>query len=194
MTTAETAEKSGYGLRTVPRPKIVAKNGQILAPQKIGKGVDYVAEPNYRELGKYVVNMKQLKDRDILNVKFRSLGRIPQFRPTPVSDIFKDYLLDLLENGKANPRIYDQIPIEERQLFEKIATGAGIINALKLKKTVTDEDKADNERFAILKGEYLAGNNSVALLKELRKLVVKFMGQGKIMKQDGLNLLIELSV
>ena len=195
MTTAETAEKSGFGLgRRTPVRKIVAKNGQILAPQKIGKGVDYVAEPNYRELGKYVVNMKQLKDRDILNVKFRSLGRIPQFRPTPVSDIFKDYLLDLLENGKANPRIYDQIPIEERQLFEKIATGAGIINALKLKKTVTDEDKADNERFAILKGEYLAGNNSVALLKELRKLVVKFMGQGKIMKQDGLNLLIELSV
>jgi len=45
-----------------------------------------------------------------------------------------------------------------------------------------------------LKGEYLAGNNSVALLKELRKLVVKFMSQGKISKHDGMNLLIELSV
>jgi len=45
-----------------------------------------------------------------------------------------------------------------------------------------------------LKGEYLAGNNSVALLKELRKLVVKFMSQGKISKNDGMNLLIELSV
>jgi hypothetical protein len=192
ITDVETATKSGFGLT---RPKLViAKNGQILAPQKIGKGVDYVAEPNYRELGKYVVNMKQLKDRDILNVKFRSLGRIPQFKPVPISDVFKDYLLDLLENGKANPRIYDQIPVDERILFEKIATGAGIINALKLKRTITDEDKTDNDRFNILKGEYLAGNNSVALMKELRKLVVKFMGQGKILKQDGLNLLIELSV
>jgi hypothetical protein len=67
-------------------------------------------------------------------------------------------------------------------------------NKLKLKRTITDEDKADNERFTILKGEYLAGNNSVALMKELRKIVVKFMTQGKILKQDGMNLLMELSI
>jgi len=68
------------------------------------------------------------------------------------------------------------------------------LNALKLKRTMSNEDKEDNDRFALLKGEYLAGNNSVALLKELRKLVVKFMSQGKISKHDGMNLLIELSV
>ena len=179
-------EKSGLGL-------VKAKNGRVVT-RKIGKGVAYEPEPAYRELGKYVVNMSQLKERDILNVKFPSLGRIPQFKPTPVSDVFRDYLLDLLENGKANNRIYDQVPVEEKQLFERIATGAGIIHSLKLKRTLTDEDKADNERFTLLKGEYLAGNNSVSLLKELRKLVVKFMGQGKILKQDGMNLLIELSV
>lgn len=184
MTDVETATKSGFGLRaTKPKAK----------PDKIGKGVEYVSEPHYRQLGKYAVNMRQLKDRDILNVKFHSLGRVPQFKPTPISDVFKDYLLELLENGKSNARIYDQVPTEERLLFEKIATGAGISHAIKLKKTITDEDKADNDRFNILKGEYLAGNNSVALLKELRKLVVKFIDQGKILKQDGLNLLIELS-
>jgi hypothetical protein len=138
--------------------------------------------------------MNQLKNRDILNVKFRSLGRIPQFKPQPISEALKDFVLDLLENGKPNHRVYDTLSVEERQLFEKLATYAGIINSLKLKKTLTDEDIKDNERFAILKGEYLAGNNSQTLLKELRKLVVKFMNTGKITKTDGTNLLIELSV
>jgi hypothetical protein len=201
-TPVESKEKLGYGvggnapLRTPNRPKtpVKSKNGQFVLQEKVGKGVEYVAEPNYRQFGKYVVNMKQLKERDILNVKFPSLGRIPQFKPIAISDVFKDYFLDLLENGKSNSRIYDQIPIDERILFEKISTGAGVIHALKIKRTVTDEDKTDNDRFSILKGEYLAGNNSVALMKELRKIVVKFMGQGKILKQDGLNLLIELSV
>jgi hypothetical protein len=178
-------EKTGYGLK--------AKNGRIRT-KKIGAGVKYEPEPTYRQFGKYVINMNQLKERDILNVKFPSLGRIPQFKPTPISDVMKEFILELLETGKVSNRIYEQIPIEERQLFEKIATGAGILNALKLKRTISNEDKEDNDRFTLLKGEYLAGNNSVALLKELRKLVVKFMSQGKISKHDGMNLLIELSV
>ena len=178
-------EKSGFGLK--------AKNGRIRT-KKIGAGVKYEPEPIYRQLGKYVINIQQLKERDILNVKFPSLGRIPQFKPTPISDILKEFILELLDTGKVSNRIYEQIPIEERQLFEKIATGAGIMNALKLKRTISNEDKEDNDRFTLLKGEYLAGNNSVALLKELRKLVVKFMSQGKISKHDGMNLLIELSV
>jgi hypothetical protein len=178
-------EKTGFGLK--------AKNGRIRT-KKIGAGVTYEPEPTYRQFGKYVINMPQLKDRDILNVKFPSLGRIPQFKPTPISDVMKEFILELLDTGKISQRIYDQIPIEERQLFEKIATGAGIINTLKLKRTLSNEDKEDNDRFVLLKGEYLAGNNSVALLKELRKLVVKFMSQGKISKHDGMNLLIELSV
>ena len=178
-------EKSGFGLK--------AKNGRIRT-KKIGDGVKYEPEPTYRQLGKYVINIQQLKERDILNVKFPSLGRIPQFKPTPISDVMKEFILELLDTGKVSNRIYEQIPIEERQLFEKIATGAGILNALKLKRTMSNEDKEDNDRFTLLKGEYLAGNNSVALLKELRKLVVKFMSQGKISKHDGMNLLIELSV
>lgn len=184
--TATSQETTGFGLK--------AKNGKIVTTKKIGKGVSFEPEPTYRQLGKYVINMPQLKERDILNVKFPSLGRIPQFKPTPISDVLKEFILELLDTGKVSNRIYDQIPTEERQLFERIATGAGIIHNLKLKRTVTDEDKADNDRFTLLKGEYLAGNNSVALLKELRKLVVKFMSQSKISKNDGMNLLIELSV
>ena len=178
-------EKSGFGLK--------AKNGRIRT-KKIGEGLKYEPEPTYRQFGKYVINIPQLKERDILNVKFPSLGRIPQFKPTPISDVMKEFILELLDTGKVSNRIYEQIPIEERQLFEKIATGAGILNALKLKRTISNDDKEDNDRFTLLKGEYLAGNNSVALLKELRKLVVKFMSQGKISKHDGMNLLIELSV
>jgi len=178
--------KEGVGIK--------AKNGKIVAAKKIGKGVSFEAEPNYRQFGKYVINMPQLKERDILNVKFPSLGRIPQYKPIAISDVFKEFILELLDSGKVSQRIYDQIPIDERQLFERIATGAGLAHKLKLKRTITDEDKADNERFAILKGEYLAGNNSVALMKELRKIVVKFMTQGKILKQDGMNLLMELSI
>ena len=172
----------------------ISKNGRFVCNQ-FGSGIDPEVEPIYKTFGKYVVHIPQLKHRDILNVKFRSLGRIPQFKATPISEVFRDFMLDLLSSGKANQRVYDTVPVEERKLFEKIASSAGIINGLGLKtKTLTEEDKKENDRFELLRGEYLAGNNSPVVLKELRKLVVKFMNSGKITKATGTDLLMEFSM
>lgn len=161
---------------------------------KMGKGISVEQQPKYRELGKYAIHYGQLINNDILNVKYKSLGGIPQFKPVAISDVFKDFLIDLMDTGKVNNRIYEQVPIEERKLFERIATGAGIIHNLKIKKTITNQDAEDNKRFELLKGEYLAGNNSNVVLKELRRFVIKFMNEGKITKNSGMTLLMELAV
>lgn len=171
-----------------------SKSGLGIKKKKIGKGIQVEEAPTYRQFGKYVIHQNQLLNNDMLNVKYPSLGRIPQFKPTAISDGTKEFILDLLDNGKANSRVYDTLPIHERKLFEKIATGAGVFSHLKLKKTTTDDEHKDYERFQVLKGEYLAGNNSQALMKELRRLIVKFMNDGKIHKSEGTNLLMDLSI
>lgn len=175
--------KDGFGIRKT-KMKVI----------KIGKGIAVEQQPKYRELGKYAIHYGQLVNNDILNVKYKSLGGIPQFKPVAISDVFKDFLIDLLDTGKVNNRTYEQVPMEERKLFERIATGAGIIHNLKIKKTITNQDAEDNKRFELLKGEYLAGNNSNAVLKELRRFVIKFMNEGKITKNSGMTLLMELAV
>jgi hypothetical protein len=178
-----TGNKEGVGVRKT-KMKVI----------KIGKGIAVEQQPKYRELGKYAIHYGQLVNNDILNVKYKSLGGIPQFKPVAISDVFKDFLIDLLDTGKVNNRTYEQVPMEERKLFERIATGAGIIHNLKIKKTITNQDAEDNKRFELLKGEYLAGNNSNAVLKELRRYVIKFMNEGKITKNSGMTLLMELAV
>jgi hypothetical protein len=175
--------ESGSGIKRFKKIKI-----------KVGKGIAVEAQPTYKELGKYAIHWGQLVNNDILNVKYKSLGGIPKFKPVAVSDVFKDFLIDLMETGKVNKRIYDQVPVEERKLFENIASGAGISSALKLQKTKSNQDVEDNKRFEILKGEYLAGNNSPTLIRELRRFIVRYMNEGKITKNSGLQLLMELSV
>lgn len=176
-------EEEGKGIRN-KKMKVI----------KMGKGIAVEQQPKYRELGKYAIHYGQLINNDILNVKYKSLGGIPQFKPVAISDVFKDFLIDLMDTGKVNNRIYEQVPMEERKLFERIATGAGIIHNLKIKKTITNQDAEDNKRFELLKGEYLAGNNSNVVLKELRRFVIKFMNEGKITKNSGMTLLMELAV
>lgn len=182
------AGKEGKGIgRSMSVKKVSVK-------KSVGKGIDLVERPQYLTLGKYVINYGQLADKDILNVKYPSLGRIPALPPVAISDAFKDFLIDLLESGKVNKRAYDFIPVEERKLFERITTGAGLIHKLGIKKTITDSDKEEADRFELLRGEYLAGNNAQSVIRELRRFVVKFMAEGKIRKNEGMNLLVELSI
>ena len=179
--------KFGRGLirKSIIQPKI---------RMKIGKGLAVKETPSYREYGKYAIHLPQLEQQDMLNVKYKSLGQIPKFKPIPVSDIFRDFILDLLENGKPNVRVYTQIAPEERKFFEEMSIGAGVWNGLGLKRTTTSTDEEENKRFELLKGEYIAGNNNTKLLSELRRLVVKMMGDGRIRKNQGIDLLMELSI
>jgi len=178
-------EKFGRGLRGKISPNIKLK---------VGRGLAVKETPSYREYGKYAIHIPQLEQQDILNVKYKSLGQIPKFKPIPVSDIFRDFILDLIENGKPNARVYTQICPNERKFFEEMSIGAGIWNSLGLKRTTTSTDEEENKRFELLKGEYIAGNNSPKVISELRKLVVKMMSDGRIRKNQGVELLMELSI
>jgi len=177
--------KFGRGLKKLISPKI---------RMKVGKGLAVKQTPSYREYGKYAIHIPQLEQQDILNVKYKSLGQIPKFKPVPVSDIFRDFIIELLENGKPNARIYTQIPEDERKLFEEISIGAGVWNGLGLKRTTTSTDEEENKMFELLKGEYIAGNNSPKVIGTLRQLVVKMMNDGRIRRSQGVDLLMELSI
>jgi hypothetical protein len=160
---------------------------------KVGRGLSIKETPSYKQYGKYAIHIPQLEQQDILNVKYKSLGGIPKFKPVAVSDIFRDFILDLLETGKTNVRVYNQIPTEERKLFEEMSIGAGVWNSLGLKRTTTNTDDEENKRFELLKGEYTAGNNNPKVISELRRLVVKMIGDGRIRRSQGVELLMELS-
>lgn len=173
----------GQGVNPAPRPRVI-----------VGKGIAVKESPSYKQYGKYAIHIPQLEQQDILNIKYKSLGQVPKFKPIAVSDIFRDFVLDLLENGKPNQRVYHQIAPQERKVFEEMSIGAGVWNGLGLKRTTTSSDEEEAKRFELLKGEYLAGNNNPKVIGELRRLVVKMMSDGRIRKTQGLELLMELSI
>ena len=161
---------------------------------RIGKGISAVEQPSYKEFGKFCINIPHLENQDILNVKYKNcLGAIPSFKPTAVSDIFRDFIVDLLDSGKPNMRVYNQISDEERKYFQKVATAAGIFKGMGLPITTTDDEEKDVKRFEILRGQITAGNNNPKLLDETRKLVVRLMNADRLKKKAGLEILLELS-
>jgi hypothetical protein len=177
----------GYGL-------VGSVQKQPRNPIRIGRGIAAVETPSWIEFGKFVINKNHLENQDIFNIRYKNcLGAVPSYKPTAVSDVYRDFVIDLLETGKANTRVYNQISDEERKHFEKVATTAGVFKGMGLPKTVIDDDEKMVKRFELLRGEIQAGNNHQKVLDETRKLVVKLMGLDRIKKKMGLDILLELS-
>jgi hypothetical protein len=102
--------------------------------------------------------------------------------------------METLEKKSVNERALKKLPTHEISYFERAVAGAGLLETFKMKRSNTDEEKKDLDRFTLLRGELIAGNNSDKLVKELRSLIVKFLNTGRIHKAEGMNLLQELSV
>jgi hypothetical protein len=179
---------TGYGLMG----KAIYSGARPVKRVVFGKGIDLEREPLYKTFGKFIVNIPTLKERDVLHLKYPSLSRIPEFPPKPVSEDFRDFFLDTIDNGKLNHKLLKTLDEEEKSLFERITEKAGLFKGLGLTKQPNKEDEEEVNRFNILRGEYYAGNNSHQLLDELRKLIIKFIHKGRIQRNEGLQILSQL--
>jgi hypothetical protein len=178
----------GVGMKRIPVRK------GIVPKRKIGGGIEVQSKPTYAQFGKYAIHLPQLHNKNTLNIKYKSLGAIPTLKPITISDDFKDFIMETLEKKSVNERALMKLPPHEISYFERAVAGAGLLETFKMKRSNTDDEKKDLDRFNILRGELIAGNNSDKLVKELRSLIVKFLNTGRIHKAEGMNLLQELSV
>ena len=164
-----------------------------LSSKKVGKGISVSDTPTYLSFGKYVIHMGHLLDKNVANFKYPSLGSIPSIKPLTIGEDYKDFILDTLDNQKPNERLFNKLTQDEQRHFERVVSGAGLVDAFKLKRTRTAQEKNDTERFELLRGEVMAGNNSEKVLKELRGLIVRFINEGRIHQREGTTMLMEIS-
>jgi hypothetical protein len=101
--------------------------------------------------------------------------------------------MDILERGNYTNTLLDKLGDDEREHFHKVVKGAGLMEQFKLKPQTNNKIKELGARFKVLRGQFLAGNNAPTLISELRSIVLLFIEKGVIQKQDGYDLLKELS-
>jgi hypothetical protein len=64
----------------------------------------------------------------------------------------------------------------------------------KVKDYKDENDIKEEDRFNLVKGQYVAGNDNPRVKEELRKFIIKFMMEGKINKKEGQDILFQLSM
>jgi hypothetical protein len=160
--------------------------------KKIGRGLEPVETPSHIQFGKYLLHANNM-NKSVLSVHHKGGGRVQSIPVQTMSEDLRDFIVEVLQNKKASQKLFSRLPLSEQKLFEKMSKGAGVHHTLGLKPVKSDEDEKLEDRFEVLKGEWLAGNNSHELVRELRKIVIYFMEEGRLTKSQARELLLTIN-
>jgi len=148
---------------------------------------------NYKEFGKFMINLKLLYE-NILLVKYKkSYAPVPVLKRHSISDDFKEELIYIFDTGKIDYEKLRELSEEENNLFKVLIMKSGLFDTLKYNENQTRE-KVDDilEEYEILKGEIEADNNNPELLKRCKIVIKKLYNYGKISKDEYYDIVSEL--
>ena len=122
---------------------------------------------NYKEFGKFAINMKMLYN-NILLVKYKkSYAPVPQLRRTRITDDFIDALIFIFDTNKIDYEKLRELSDKENDLFKTLMMRSGLFDLLKYNFNETREKLVDIvEEYEILKGQIEAENNNPELPKK----------------------------
>jgi len=146
----------------------------------------------YTQFGRYCINKVRLEGEGIMAFRRPSGNTVDKLKTEKLSRPLAKVLSTLV--GKGVPH-YDEIANlsedEKRKLHyickECMVEGAHIPKMM-------GKGEAEEQRFNILRGELIAGNDSVTIIKELKTMLLKFMNEGRIPRRQANEILQELLV
>ena len=183
--------EGGKGLANRVKNKIQPK--YITKSNMIGKGVSIQETPKYIEFGKFCLSLPHLNN-DILKVKYCStMADVPNFKNS-ISKDFVDFIENFIDTKKINERQFEKLPKEEQKIFKNLINKSGLNAKYKVNEVKDENEKKEEDRFNLVKGQYIAGNDNPKVKDELRRFIIKFMMEGKINKKEGQEILFQLSM
>jgi len=182
----------GRGIRTMSFWKNNRKVGM-----GIGNSQEEISKTRYRHFGRYVIDLHHLPMNKFM-LKTKTLQPVMNYPKKDVSPTFSNLIFDLLETQTLNKRLFNELDEQEKNYFVDISRRSHIDTLLGIGKSFINEDKRDKQnefmkQFEIVKSEFIAGNNSPEILKELKQYLLKFVKDKAITTREANELLFEIT-
>jgi hypothetical protein len=124
-------------------------------------------------------------------MKTPKAGAIPNIPTTSISSSLSSIFKALLNKQMVEFETISKLNDDDKRLLHKVANKSH----LQISVPSPDKDKQQQEmdRFSILKGEIVAGNDNKTLVKEFKVMLLKFMNNGTIPRRQALDILTDLT-
>lgn len=161
---------------------------------KIGAGINTAQRPHKNRFnrqpnfGNYCISITALQ-KGFLTLQYPSGAAVPQFRKQLISSDLHRIISDILFDNKFEESSYQKLEETEKKLFDDLIRFAKLdvkdnLLLYRHKKYYDDEHNRDVNRFNLLRGELIAGNDSPEIIKELKSLLFKLSETRSISRAD----------
>ena len=155
----------------------------------VERSTGYVKPQPYTQLGSYLINKNKLKD-GVLMVKYPSGQRIAKLPSQAITKELVAVLNVLIEGKQPTIRQFQVLSEAEKDKLHQIVRTTGL--GVDVPNPKEEEMDKDLNRFEILKGEIIAGNDNEKILKEFKAMLIKFGREGRIPRREVNSILEEL--
>ena len=141
--------------------------------------------------GRYLLSLKQLqKNRFLLRTK--SKNPVLSFKTILLTKKTKAIVQNLLRQNPISYEDIDALDQEEKEQIDTIVSKTEITDRLKIPNTKKTRLERDLNRFNVLRGSIIAGNDSKDLLKDFRRLLLHLTTENYISKKECNEVLMEM--
>ena len=146
----------------------------------------------YIPFGKYILSLKQLqKNRFMLRTKAKK-NPVLSFKTLVLTRRTKAIVQKLLQDIDVSFEEIDALSEDEKNDIDTIVSVTEINNRLKIPNTKRTQLNKKLNKFNVLRGSIIAGNDNIELLKDFRRLLVELNAEGYISKKETSDILLHL--
>jgi len=180
-------EPTGSGL--MKRPKTVGR-----PPRKKKSAAErsdgYKKPASYKQFGKYLLNHHKLND-GILMIKSASGAAVPKIPTEAISHNLAKVVKHVGTGVKPSLSDFEMLTPDEKKKLHHITRMSRVEN-VDVPNPSKDAEEKELDRFNILRGEIIAGNDSSQIAREFKALLMKFVREGRIPKRQANEVLEEM--
>ena len=153
-------------------------------------GAGIIKQHRYIPFGRYVINRHQLNNKDIFMIKTMKGGTISDLPTVKVSNSLSNVLQKMIGGKVPTFDDLNDLSADDKNHLHHITKKCDI----NVSVPTPNKDKLQQEmnKFDILKGEILAGNDNKEMVKEFKVMLLRFMNENRIPRRQGQEILTDL--
>lgn len=189
---------TGEGLKKKRRGRPVGRGigkSQDFIETKVDKasGIKKNDIKKFVPFGKYFIHNVKLKD-NIISLRQPSGVIVAGMSPTRVSDKLGHVIRTIVGGGTPKFNELNGLSDEERDYLYKVSKKSDLEDKFSVPSPSKDAMEKDIHNFEVMKGEIMAGNDSIDMIKKFKLLILKLSKNGSLPKNDVHEILQELIV
>ena len=141
--------------------------------------------------GRYLLSLKQLQKNKLM-LRTKSKNPVLSFKTITLTKKTKSIVQKLLQDIEITFEEIDALSEDEKNDIDTIVSFTNINDRLKIPNTRRSKLEQKLNKFNVLKGSIIAGNDNENLLREFRMLLVELNSEGYISKKETADILLQL--